>query len=59
MFAAVVAGVYPTVEAAQRAMGQGFLSEYLPNEKNHKVYLKLYEKYLRLGKFTETLNSKL
>jgi L-ribulokinase len=53
MFAAVVAGVYPTVEAAQKVMGQGFLSEYLPNEENHRVYLTLYEKYLQLGEFTE------
>ncbi|MDR1631449.1 MAG: ribulokinase [Dysgonamonadaceae bacterium] len=54
MFAAVIAGVYAKVEDAQNTMGQGFLSEYLPNEANHKVYLKLYEKYLRLGKFTES-----
>jgi L-ribulokinase len=54
MFAAVVAGVYPDIQAAQKAMGQGFLSEYLPNEENHKIYLKLYEKYLCLGKFTES-----
>ncbi|MDR0768347.1 MAG: ribulokinase [Dysgonamonadaceae bacterium] len=54
MFAAVVAGVYPAVEAAQEAMGQGFLSEYLPNKKNHKIYSALYQKYLRLGKFTES-----
>jgi L-ribulokinase len=52
MFAAVVAGIYPTVEAAQKAMGQGFLSEYLPNEENHKIYSELYQQYLRLGKFT-------
>jgi L-ribulokinase len=54
MFAAVAAGIHPNIEAAQKAMGQGFLSEYLPNEDNHKVYLRLYEKYLRLGKFTES-----
>jgi len=53
MFAAVVAGVYPNVEAAQKAMGQGFASEFYPNEENHKVYLELYKKYQSLGKFTE------
>jgi L-ribulokinase len=53
MFAAVVAGVYPNVEAAQKAMGQGFVSEYLPNSENHRIYSALYEKYLQLGKFTE------
>jgi L-ribulokinase len=55
MFAAVVAGVYPNVEAAQKAMGQGFLSEYLPNENSHQLYLELYKQYQSLGKFTETL----
>jgi L-ribulokinase len=52
MFAAVVAGIHPDIQSAQKAMGQGFLSEYLPDEANHRIYLKLYEKYLRLGKFT-------
>jgi L-ribulokinase len=54
MFAAVVAGVYPTVEEAQKAMGQGFAFEYIPNEENHSLYLELYKKYQALGKFTET-----
>jgi L-ribulokinase len=54
MFAAVVAGVYPDIQTAQKAMGQGFLSEYLPNEENHRIYSGLYQKYLRLGKFTES-----
>jgi L-ribulokinase len=53
MFASVVAGVHPDIRAAQKAMGQGFLSEYLPNRENHKIYSELYRKYLRLGKFTE------
>ncbi|MDR1527586.1 MAG: ribulokinase [Dysgonamonadaceae bacterium] len=54
MFASVVAGIHPDVQTAQKAMGQGFLSEYLPNEANHRIYLKWYEKYLRLGQFTES-----
>jgi len=53
MFAAVVAGVYSKVEDAQKAMGQGFLTEYQPNEKQHKIYSELYKKYVVLGKFTE------
>lgn len=53
MFAAVAAGAYPNVEAAQKAMGQGFAFEYTPNKENHKVYMALYDKYLKLGKFTE------
>ena len=55
MFAAVVAGIFPKVEDAQHAMGQGFMKEYQPNKDNHKVYLKLYEKYRKLGEFTENM----
>jgi L-ribulokinase len=53
MFAATVAGVYSNVQAAQKAMGQGFLKEYQPNFDNHQIYLKLYEKYRKIGQFTE------
>lgn len=53
MFAAVVAGIYPNVEAAQKVMGQGFVKEYYPNDANHKLYSELYKKYQTLGKFTE------
>ena len=53
MFAAVVAGIYPKVEDAQKAMGQGFMSEYLPDGNRHKIYLNMYKKYIELGKFTE------
>jgi L-ribulokinase len=58
MFASVVAGAHKDVRTAQKAMGQGFSHEYIPNEANHLVYLSLYEKYQKLGQFTEvTLNS--
>ncbi len=53
MFAAVAAGVYNKVEEAQQAMGQGFAREYYPNRVNHEAYLPLYDKYRRLGQFTE------
>lgn len=53
MFAAVVAGVYPNIEAAQKAMGQGFAHEYKPDMEKHKAYMDLYVKYQKLGKFTE------
>lgn len=53
MFAAVVAGAHKDIYKAQKAMGQGFLHEYIPNEENHKVYMSLYDKYQKLGKFTE------
>lgn len=54
MFAAVVAGEHPDIYAAQKAMGQGFASIYTPNMDNHRIYMSAYEKYLKLGKFTET-----
>ncbi|GAT62670.1 ribulokinase [Paludibacter jiangxiensis] len=53
MFAAVAAGVYAKVEDAQSAMGMGFAKEYYPNAENHKMYQALYEKYCKLGAFTE------
>jgi L-ribulokinase len=53
MFAAVVAGVYPDIQAAQKAMGQGFLTEYLPDAKKHEIYMNLYRKYKKIGQFTE------
>ncbi|MBI9058314.1 MAG: ribulokinase [Labilibaculum sp.] len=53
MFAAVAAGVYKTVREAQKAMGQGFDMEYIPNPDHAKKYLEIYEKYVKLGTFTE------
>jgi len=51
MFAAVVAGIYPTVEDAMAAMGRGFDVEYQPNEANAAVYQKRYDQYKSLGEF--------
>lgn len=45
MYAAVVGGVYSSIEEAQQVMGQGCLREYLPQEEVHKKYKVLYEKY--------------
>lgn len=53
MFAAVVAGVYGKVEEAQSAMGQGFAFEYHPIAENHDRYQAIYERYVKLGTFTE------
>ncbi|MFT3740083.1 MAG: ribulokinase [Breznakibacter sp.] len=53
MFAAVVAGVYPKVEDAQKAMGKGFEKTYYPNAANAAVYATIYQKYIKLGQFTE------
>ncbi len=53
MFAAVAAGVYAKVEEAQKAMGKGFESEYHPIPSNVEKYAELYQKYIKLGAFTE------
>ena len=53
MFASVVAGIYPKVEAAQKSMGQGFEKEYYPNPENAAKYALIYSKYLKIGAFTE------
>jgi len=53
MFAATAAGIYAKVEDAIAAMNSGFSKTYMPNEENHKAYMPLYEKYLKIGKFTE------
>ena len=53
MCAAVAAGVYPTMEAAQAAMSSGYDAAYYPQADKVAVYLELYEKYVRLGGFAE------
>lgn len=53
MFAATAAGVYSKVEDAQAAMNSGFAKEYFPNEANAKAYQEIYDKYIKLGAFTE------
>lgn len=53
MFAAVVAGIYPKVEDAQKAMGKGFETEYFPIPENAQKYDLIYQKYLKIGEFTE------
>lgn len=54
MAAATVAGLYPTVLDAQKAMGGGYETEYKPNKANAEKYKALYEKYSRLGNFVES-----
>lgn len=53
MFAATVAGFYPTVENAMEAMGHGFSDEYFPNQENVALYQARYEKYKAMGAFIE------
>ncbi len=53
MCASVAAGIHPTMEAAQQAMGSGFDAEYYPNVEKVATYQKLYQKYINLGKYIE------
>ena len=54
IFAAVAAGLYPTIEAAQQAMASGCAKEYKPDPTNHAKYQALYEEYLALGRYCES-----
>lgn len=51
MFAAVVAGIYPTIEDAMKAMGGGFDVEYYPDKTKQSVYESRYKQYQDLGEF--------
>jgi L-ribulokinase len=53
MFAATVADIYPKVEDAMQAMGQGFDAVYYPNPEKTKIYAKRYQVYLKNGDFIE------
>lgn len=56
MFAATAAGVYPKIEAAMEAMGQGFDMEYKPDPARNAIYEKRYKQYLGLGNFIAQQN---
>jgi L-ribulokinase len=49
MFAATAAGIYPKVEDAMNAMGQGFDMQFQPEAKAIPTYQKRYEKYKAFG----------
>jgi L-ribulokinase len=53
MCAATVAGIYPTIEQAKKAMGSGFDAEYIPRPATNATYDVLYGRYLNLGRFVE------
>jgi L-ribulokinase len=53
MAAAVVGGLYTTVLDAQKAMGNGFETEYIPNAENAPKYQALYEQYSQFGQVIE------
>jgi L-ribulokinase len=58
MFAATAAGVYPTVEDAMNAMGQGFDMEFHPVPELVDMYERRYKKYRELGAAVENLTMK-
>jgi len=49
MFAAVAAGVYPSVTEAQKRMGSGFDMVFAPNRRRAGVYARLYRRYASLA----------
>ena len=51
MFAATAAGIYPSVEEAMGAMGQGFDLEFKPEQSQIEVYQKRFAKYKNFGLF--------
>ena len=53
MFAACAAGLYDTVQQAQRSMGTGFMCTYNPQKERVKRYTELYKKYKRIGGLLE------
>lgn len=53
MFAATAAGIYPKVEEAMAAMGQGFDAEYTPDQHKVGLYAKRFRQYQALGDFIE------
>ncbi len=53
MYAAVAAGCYPTVEAAQQAMSSGFSATYQPDPVRAAAYELPYAHYLGLGHYIE------
>jgi L-ribulokinase len=53
MAAAVVAGIYKDIAAAQKAMGGGFEKVYEPDPARAKKYEALYAKYQMIGVFVE------
>lgn len=55
MFAATAAGLYPRVEEAMNAMGQGFDMTFLPQMNAADVYGKRYDRYRRLAASIEAM----
>jgi len=56
MFAATVAGIYPSVEKSMNKMGTGFDITYFPSSEKNRIYEKRYESYCRFAEFNEGLS---
>jgi len=54
MFAATAGGLYPKVEDAMAAIGQGFDTTYNPNSGRTALYADRYRRYQELGHFVES-----
>jgi L-ribulokinase len=54
MCAATAAGIYPTMQQAQKAMGNGFERVFRPDPKQTAQYTALYGRYSSLGAFVES-----
>lgn len=57
MFAAVAAGLYPNIGAAQEAMSSGFETVWEPRAQHVPYYAERYRKFQELGAFTEKFNA--
>jgi len=53
MAGAAAAGLYASIEDAQKAMGSGFEKVFEPNPGNAEKYQKMYQKYSKLCDFVE------
>lgn len=53
MAAATAAGLYPSMQQAQKSMGSGFERVYEPNPENARRYNVIYEQYKKLSNLIE------
>jgi len=53
IFGAVAAGIYKSVEEAQKYMASEFETVYHPDKKNISIYNNLYKRYKKLGNILE------
>ena len=59
IFAAVAAGIYRSVEEAQKKMSAGFSKAFKPNKQHHQIYQRLYKIYSRTGQGLEPMMKEL